>query len=465
MWADRQVLERRGGLLDGLNNLDFYWRSPVGGEGADSLLQVSSGVAKGRELGQVLYRVEVAGVPDRLFPGGLVEVPVGKGRVIVDQLKWEAPGEGLDGGNPLRVLSVLLTNLGIVQKPPAPKPTLPPDVTREPIDLTPVVNLGLVDAKAGDGVGWADWGPEQDLRDFPTGTINLGGVPFRVTPGTNNGVALRAGKTRLRSLAAYPTSVTIPVNRKNVAGLWFLHTGGWMYGANAYAWREVRYTDGTQAVMPLNESNTGDWNMGREEFPIEEDTTTTVAWQGACRMYPLTRVYKTLWVNPHPDKPVKEVVLTTRDLPDAQLRFLVHLGVTAAILPEGSTPRPAQRDSRKSETLLQEALKLMAEKKPAEAAARLEAALQADDQNTAAWKELAALTVATAEPAALPALCQKWIQAMPDSYEAHNVLGQFLEKQGKLPEALAEYRKSLVIEWNQPAIEQARKRLEDAGTK
>jgi hypothetical protein len=62
-------------------------------------------------------------------------------------------------------------------------------------------------------------------------------------------------------------------------------------------------------------------------------------------------------------------------------------------------------------------------------------------------------------------LCQKWIQAMPDSYEAHNVLGQFLEKQGKLPEALAEYRKSLVIEWNQPAIEQARKRLEDAGTK
>ena len=49
---------------------------------------------------------------------------------------------------------------------------------------------------------------------------------------------------------------------------------------------------------------------------------------------------------------------------------------------------------------------------------------------------------------------------MPRNYEAHNVLGTFLENKGKLADALAEYRKSLKIEWNQPPIMEAAKSLE-----
>ena len=49
---------------------------------------------------------------------------------------------------------------------------------------------------------------------------------------------------------------------------------------------------------------------------------------------------------------------------------------------------------------------------------------------------------------------------MPQNYEAHNVLGRFLEKKGKLADALSEYRQSLKIEWNQPPIMQAAKDLE-----
>ena len=36
---------------------------------------------------------------------------------------------------------------------------------------------------------------------------------------------------------------------------------------------------------------------------------------------------------------------------------------------------------------------------------------------------------------------------MPSNYQAHNVLGKYLEGKGKLPEALAEYKKSLELEW------------------
>ena len=40
------------------------------------------------------------------------------------------------------------------------------------------------------------------------------------------------------------------------------------------------------------------------------------------------------------------------------------------------------------------------------------------------------------------------IEAMPKSYQPHNVLGKYLEKKSKFAEALAEYRKSILIEQN-----------------
>jgi Flp pilus assembly protein TadD len=49
---------------------------------------------------------------------------------------------------------------------------------------------------------------------------------------------------------------------------------------------------------------------------------------------------------------------------------------------------------------------------------------------------------------------------MPQSYQAHNTLGQFLEKKGKYADALAEYRQSLKLEWNQPPTIEAKTRME-----
>jgi len=41
---------------------------------------------------------------------------------------------------------------------------------------------------------------------------------------------------------------------------------------------------------------------------------------------------------------------------------------------------------------------------------------------------------------------------MPKNYQPYNVLGKYLETKGKLADALAEYRKSIEIEPNQPPI-------------
>ena len=61
---------------------------------------------------------------------------------------------------------------------------------------------------------------------------------------------------------------------------------------------------------------------------------------------------------------------------------------------------------------------------------------------------------------AFTSLCKRWFTAMPGNYQAHNVLGKYLEGKGKLPEALAEYKKSLELEWNQPSAIEAKTRIE-----
>jgi hypothetical protein len=245
--------------------------------------------------------------------------------------------------------------------------------------------------------------------------------------------------------------VTIPVNKRRVAGLYFLHTGGWAGGATPFGERRIEYADGTKEVILLNGTNMADWNPGLDNFPDEEGTTTTVAWKGANTQYPVIRVYQTLWVNPHPEKLIKQVVISNAGLEPKQWRVIPHFGLTAAILPPEST-LPAAKDPAKSRALFAEASTLIQGKKPQEAAAKLQSALEADDQNTAAWTALTGIRAETDNIDAFTSLCRRWAQAMPRNYQPYNVLGKYLENKGKLREAIAEYKKSTDIEPNQPPI-------------
>jgi hypothetical protein len=392
----------------------------------------------------------------------LVDVPVGKGRVVVDQLKWEMPEQNVIGGSPGRYIGTLLERLGVALRPATARPTLPLGCTFVPVDIAAAANRGLRDDQPGDGKGWCDWGPEADLRMFPTGLVTLAGVPFRVPPGDRNAIVLRLGSQFRRGFDHLPASVDILVDSDRVAGLYFLHTAGWAYGLEPFGWRTVEYDDGTKEVMALNGSNMADWNPGHETFPDEEGTATSVAWIGANAQYPLVRVYSTLWVNPHPGKRIRRVILSNADLPESQWRFVAHLGVTVARLPaagQGAT----RRDPAAAQVLVQEALSLIEAGRQPVAVERLEAALRADDQTVAAWITLADLRAPTATLEEFQALCSRWSTALPDSYQAYNTLARFLEGTGKLPEALAAYRQSLVLEWNQPPTIRAIERLEKQG--
>jgi Tfp pilus assembly protein PilF len=100
-------------------------------------------------------------------------------------------------------------------------------------------------------------------------------------------------------------------------------------------------------------------------------------------------------------------------------------------------------------------------KKDVQALTKLEEALKADDQNVGAWMPITEMRAQTDGIEAFNTLCQRWVAAMPKNYQAHNVLGKYLEGKGKLADALAEYKKSLELEWNQPTTIEAKTRIEN----
>jgi len=470
-WADRQMLERRDGLLEGLSNVDLFWR-PIFRDGTPfGFFQVSANPT--REHGQVQYIVRAKGAEEYLFPGGLAELPVGAGRIVFDQLGWERPDEksvlstsSTYGILPSRALSVLLTNLGIRRRQPAPPLELPPRVQYTTIDISAAANRGLKDEKARDGIGWKDWGPDSDLSAFPTGRVTFNGVPFQVPEGRHNAIVLRPAKRWLPALAELPDKVVIPVNRSRVAGLWFLQTGGWTYGSKTFARREIRYADGASETIRLSGLNFADWNIVRDSFLDERpDTRTLPAWTGATKRWPVVRVYQQLWLNPAPGKHIKEVILSVADQPEDNRRFVAHLGLTVALLPE-PTPQPerdeptAKRQPERSRALLAAARKLHQDGNKKGALAALDKALVSDNTNAGAWDLYAALLAPDAEPAEFRSLCERWAAAIPEAARPWNVLGRFYESKEMTREALPAYRKSLDIEWNQPDIMEAIQRLE-----
>lgn len=117
------------------------------------------------------------------------------------------------------------------------------------------------------------------------------------------------------------------------AGRLFLHGGGW---ASHYIMgqRRIEYADGAAQVVVLDRTNTADWNTGDGDFPGEEGTLTTVAWEGTTEEFPTVRIYQTLWINPYPRKTIRQVVLTNAAQSATQQAFLAVLGLTAAIIPE-----------------------------------------------------------------------------------------------------------------------------------
>lgn len=444
MWEGRGYRRGWSPLTAGLSHLDFYWKPFLGDERAGSQQHDPTHVIEPLQD----YAIHAVGGAERVFPGALVEVAVGQGRLVLDQRRWWTAHPDLIIQTS-RNLAALLTGLNVALAPTPPPPELPKGVAYRPIDLSPYANRGLIDEVAEDGKGgWSDQGPRCDLRTFPTGPQLFKGVPFGV--GKEPKVCIVLASKHRPGFANMPQAVDIPVGYP-VEGLFFLHSAA--YSGKDIATYTMEYADGQSADIKLvGGENISDWN-GVSTLLRENGTQSVAAWIGKNDTFPIVSVYRMLWVNPRPDVPVKQVHYANPRMGCVS----ILVGMTAAVKPGGLGRAAGPAGTAE----------LLSQARAADTANQLEEALRLYRQAVSADPTLedaypAMLAVAERMKDDDHVLEAAWMWGLSGfpAYLAWNRFGEILEKRGDARGALEAYRKSLEIEWNQPPTLNAVRRLE-----
>ena len=205
-----------------------------------------------------------------------------------------------------------------------------------PVSIAAACNDSTRDAQAGDGKGWMDLGPEQDLRSFPNGRLSVGGIPFERPEAKEDCVLLKEGQ------ASQPVKVG-----GRVLGFAFAHTTGAneaqtkaLYQrffrkntdplAMPVARYEVRYADGASASVPVRigyDVHLWDCNDAARVMPGPSTywMGLTSAGEQRDRNSPDACVWVMEWVNPFPEKTVQDVVFVSAGTE----AVVVCLGITA----------------------------------------------------------------------------------------------------------------------------------------
>jgi hypothetical protein len=448
MWEGRAYRNGFAWLTPGLSHIDLYWKRYEGAEYAVSQAEDPSFKIEDT----VWYSASADGATEHIFPGGLVEIPVGRGRLLIDQMRWDAPAKQIDRLQS-RLVSAMMTGLGVAIEPYAAPRPLPSTITYKPLDLAAFANRGFADQVGDDGIGgWSDQGPDIDLHQFPTGPQSFGGVPFLVGAEPHCCVVLKSDARPFPE--KMPDDVTIPLGHP-VEGLWFLH-GATYSGDGPIGFYEVQYADGTAQQIPLVAGeNLRDWVSTPALLPREKGTQSRVAWTGTTKVFPVVAVYQMLWVNPNPSVPVKAV----RFANPTRIGCPILIALTAAVKDEKAAAEQAAAQAR-ARDLLARGLAAMNAGKDAEARDLLGQAAKADPSLEAAYQALAQVCEKLKDEDAALSAYRAWIQAGAHSPLPFNRVGEILEKRKDYKGALEAYARSLQVEWNQPPIIEAKARME-----
>ena len=170
----------------------------------------------------------------------------------------------------------------------------------QPVDIAAACNTGFADETAGDGKGgWTDQG-ENDLRNLPTGPLELRGIPFRVIdPAKHQGKSCIILKGKGRE--SFPASATIPVGRK-CETLYFLHCCAWAKPGEPVGEYRLDFADGSTYVIKLT--------AGREIFDWWRPNDTkdcAVGWEGSNAESPSVGLGIFPVANPKPKVAIKAI--------------------------------------------------------------------------------------------------------------------------------------------------------------
>jgi hypothetical protein len=302
-WQGRAIRSTFNPVTAGINNYDLFWREPPVSYNYRRMFQSKDAILA--PLGH--YSIESLTGVSPFFPALLRVSRKGTGRIILDNLNWTSNAEGVSK-SARRIASSLLTNLGVKLKG-SKKPSLPANLTYNPVDISGQMNRSFIDEVSGDGKGgWSDQGPKMDLRRFPADQAiqTFNGVPYRI----EKPLSCIALKSRYRKSA--PLSVLLPVNQKADV-LFFLHSCAWTSKTH-HASYVVQYQDGSEYEIKLvGGINLRDWAEKACDSPYhnEIDTISCLAWTAGgtskTDVFSKVSLYQMAWLNPHPSKRIRDI--------------------------------------------------------------------------------------------------------------------------------------------------------------
>ena len=192
---------------------------------------------------------------------------------------------------------------------PAPEPWF------TPVDLSAQATMDL----GGEGVegvpGWMATMPDDHMAELPSGRQVFADVPFLVTDPATNGRRAVVAVSRRDGL---PERVEVPVGQK-AGSLYVLHAAGdtgntKLAGAITFVYEDG--TDSTQYVV--RDANVAHWwqpgltpawpeGFGQPKQP----PLVRLAWEGKNDVCPRVGLYWYGLNNPHPDRPVKAIAISS----------------------------------------------------------------------------------------------------------------------------------------------------------
>ena len=287
----------------------------VGNDGTRPVAPICTGVMEGLVPETVLVGVldrwttvtpeVVAGL--RKTSAILAKIPVGKGRVIVDQVNWEDEKAFAVG---FQYITSLLTNLRIEfnHRVPAVRSMTGlffPLSLKGWINHTLRTDLSGTPGPLPEGVN--------NLAALPSGpSVPIGDVPFDI-----GGLVVLRSPTHAPSTPAKVTGLR--VDRK-VNKLHFLHGCAWCGEGKVFAYVIHRADGTTETVAVAGGKNVLDWWMASWPLP-----GATVAWQGKNEVHMPITLYRVEWKNPRPEVTVASIDVVGED--GEAIPFVV--GITA----------------------------------------------------------------------------------------------------------------------------------------
>ncbi|MBN8523838.1 MAG: hypothetical protein J0M02_00735 [Planctomycetes bacterium] len=292
----------RDPLADGIGTADLYWAR----EGASTASLGGPGI----EAPVADHAVAITDPPL------LVAVPLGRGRILIDQLAWDRAAAA-EPERIARIAGCLAHNIGAGGEIRSARA-----YRFRHVDLARFANRGFVDDRMGDGVGgWTDQG-DNDLRYFlvnHTGIVggmavagqafpasaNLAGVDFGlVDPAANHGRSVLTFRAEGHDPTALDAVRGIPVGAK-ADRIWFLHTGAWSSSGGRgrlVARYDIVYSDGSRASADVRQGQEiADW-WHPEPLP-----GAAVAWTGRNDRHAPIGLYSMPWDNPHPEREIASI--------------------------------------------------------------------------------------------------------------------------------------------------------------